>query len=392
MKERSRINVAVIGATGSVGSSVLDICRRFPERFRVVALSAAGNSASMATLVREFHPQLVSMARPEALDKLRSLIGDAEGVAFLSGAEGLSEIVDFPSLDHAVFAASGTETLNALVRALERGLDVSLANKESLVVGGPWVMPKVRRENQLRPVDSEHSAVWECLRGENRSEVVRIGLTASGGPFRNFSAELLESVTPSMALNHPVWSMGSKITIDSSTLMNKGLEILEAMHLFQMPLENIEAVVHPGSLVHGYAIFRDGTMKMALGKPDMRIPAALALAFPERLPVFPPQWPPTSDDSWALEFSRIDEKRFPCLRLARLAGERQGPYPALLVGADEVAVDAFLKERIRFTEIPVLVEEVMASYSGMSPKTLEEAIALIQWGRDRAFELLRTRI
>lgn len=389
--ERPRINVAVIGATGSVGSAVLDICRRFPERFRVVALSAAVNSKAMATLVQEFQPQLVSMAHPEATGKLRSLLGNREGVALVSGAEGLSEIVDLPILDHSVFAASGTGTLHALVRALERGLDVSLANKESLVVGGPWVMPKVRRENQLRPVDSEHSAVWECLRGENPAEVVRIGLTASGGPFRNFSAGAMESVTPRMALKHPVWSMGSKITIDSSTLMNKGLEILEAMHLFQIPMGKIEAVVHPGSLVHGYAVFRDGTLKMALGKPDMRIPAALALGFPERLPVFPPQWPPTVADSWALEFSKIDEIRFPCLRLARFAGEKLGPYPALLVGADEVAVDAFLKERICFTEIPVLIEEVMSSYSGMPPKTLDEAIALIQWGRDRAFELLRSR-
>lgn len=389
--EHSRINVAVIGATGSVGSSVLDICRRFPERFRVVALSAAGNYKAMSLLVREFQPELVSMASVQALDKLGSLLEKSGDMALLSGPEGLSEIVDFPALDHVVFAASGTGTLHSLVRALERGLDVSLANKESLVVGGPWVMPKVCRENQLRPVDSEHSAVWECLRGEKLSEIVRIGLTASGGPFRTFSLEDLESVTPSMALKHPTWSMGSKITIDSATLMNKGLEILEAMYLFKVPLERIEAVIHPGSLVHGYAAFRDGTVKMALGKPDMRIPAALALGFPERLPVFPPQWPPTADDGWTLEFSKIDEIRFPCLHLARLAGERLGPYPALLVGADEVAVDAFLKERIRFTEIPVLIEEVMSSYSGMSPKSLDEAIALIKWGRDRALECLRSR-
>lgn len=381
----------MIGATGSVGSSVLDICRRFPERFRVIALSAAQNYESMATLVREFRPEVVSMASSSALDKLRPLLEKTDNVTFLSGSDGLSQIVDHSSLDHIVYAASGTGTLHALVKSLERGLDVSLANKESLVVGGPWVMPKVCREDQLRPVDSEHSAVWECLRGEKMSEVVRIGLTASGGPFRNYSFGEMASVTPSMALRHPTWSMGNKITIDSATLMNKGLEMLEAMYLFQVPLAKIEAVIHPGSLVHGYAAFQDGTLKMALGKPDMRIPAALALGFPERLPVFPPQWPPTTETSWTLEFSRIDEVRFPCLRLARLAGEKQGPYPALVVGADEVAVDAFLKGRVSFTGIPDLIEEVMTSYSGMSPKSLDEAINLIQWGRDRALELLRSR-
>ena len=185
--------------------------------------------------------------------------------------------------------------------------------------------------------------------------------------------------------------MGNKITIDSATLMNKGLEILEAMHLFGLPLDRIDAVVHPASLVHGYAVFRDGTLKMALSRPDMRLPAALALAYPERLPVLEPGWPPEDISSWALEFSKIDEKRFPCLSLARMAGEKEGPYPAILVGADEVAVQAFLEGRIGFTGIPELIEEVMAACVEPGPRCLEEAISLIHWGRKKATDLLLSR-
>ncbi len=391
MKWNRPISLAVVGATGSVGGAVLDVCRRFPEKFRVVGLAAGKNVASMASLVKEFNPQVVTMASPEARDLLRSALDLSEKHIFLEGQAGLEEMLQVSQLDQVVFAASGTETLPALMNALERGLDVSLANKESLVVGGPWVVPKVSRPDQLRPVDSEHSAVWECLRGEAQNEIVRLGLTASGGPFRDFCLQDLESVTPRMALKHPVWAMGGKITIDSATLMNKGLEILEAMYLFQIPLERIEAVVHPDSLVHGYVVFRDGTLKMALSRPDMRLPAALALAYPERLPLFSPEWPPAERQQWALQFARTDEKRFPCLALAREAGEKQGPYPALLVGSDEVAVQAFLEERIRFTDIPVIVEEVMSAYSDMSPRTLNEALGLIRQGRQKAWELVRTR-
>lgn len=391
MRESSLIRIGVIGATGSVGTSVLDICRRFPERFRVIALAARENVGAMARLVQEFEPEMVTLQSLEASDRLRTQLGGRPGLSIHGGSAGLQEMVNLPELDHVVFAASGTDTLPALLTALDRDLDVSLANKESLVVGGAWVMPRVRRPDQLRPVDSEHSAVWECLRGEFSSELARIGLTASGGPFRDFSVEQLSTVTPAMALKHPVWAMGSKITIDSATLMNKGLEILEAMHLFRLPMDRIDAVVHPASLVHGYAVFRDGTLKMALSRPDMRLPAALALAYPERLPVFDPGWPPEGVDRWTLEFSRIDEKRFPCLALARMAGEKMGPYPALLVGSDEVAVQAFLNGQIGFTGIPALIEDVMAACTESEPCSLEDAICLIRWGREKARDLLRAR-
>jgi len=383
----SHTRISVIGATGSVGGAVLDICRRHPGRFRVKALAGLANVSRMAGLSAEFSPELVAMVDPEAAKRLRPLV--SPGTRVLSGLDSLEELALSPESDHVVFASSGTAAIPSLMATLRTGKTVSLANKESLVIAGPWVMPLASGKNQLRPLDSEHNAVWQCLAGEMNRSIREIVLTASGGPFRTLEISELEHVTPRMALRHPVWAMGAKITVDSATLMNKGLEILEAMQLFNLPAARVRALVHPQSLVHGMVVFSDCTMKWLLSNPDMRIPAAVALAYPERLQVkedaaleFPPL------ETLSLSFEQPDLNRFPCLSLALEAARTGGAAPALLVGADEIAVKAFLEEDLSFKAIPRLIEKVLTSYQGSGPNSAEEAIAIMEWSRRKALELI----
>ncbi|MDR1049409.1 MAG: 1-deoxy-D-xylulose-5-phosphate reductoisomerase, partial [Synergistaceae bacterium] len=303
----------------------------------------------------------------------------------LSGPGGLLELARDPETDHVVFASSGTAAIEALRAALESGKEVSLANKESIVVGGAWVMPSVRDRGQLRPLDSEHNAVWQCLQGE-AGRPRKVYLTASGGPFRGWPLEKLKDVTPEMALNHPVWNMGPKITVDSATLMNKGIELIEAAVLFGLRPDQVDALVSPGSFVHGMAEFEDGCVKMLAGQPDMRIPAASCLFWPDRLPPAPLPRPELSGRNFS--FEPADERRFPALRLAKEALRRGGAYPALLVGADEAAVSRFLRGDIPFTAIPEAIEETMAAYGGPAPRSLDEALRVLDWGRERCLEIL----
>ena len=314
-----------------------------------------------------------------------------EGFLCLTGKEGLAAMVEEPSVDHAVFASSGVAAIEALQKALTRGIDVSLANKESIVVAGPWVMPLVKRADQLRPVDSEHSALWQCLRDAPKNELSRVWLTASGGPFRDYGAEEMERVTPEAALNHPVWKMGPKITVDSATLMNKGIECIEAMQLFDLPAEKVGALIHPRSQVHGMVEFIDGTVKLLLSQADMRLPAAAAIAWPRRLPLAENGLPPIEPAGWELDFREIDEKLFPCFALAREAGRLGGAYPALLVGADESAVKHFLGHEISYRAIAEVISEVLGRYGGNPPKTLEEAVALVEEGEKTADKICRYR-
>ena len=380
MTEHSEVqNIAVIGATGSVGSSVLDVCSRFPERFRVAALAANSNEKKLKELGRSFSSKILCLSNPEAP------FSDNDFTC-LSGVEGLSEIACSPEIDQVVFASSGTAAIPALQCALKTGKKVSLANKESIVVAGPWVMPLVQYKNQLRPVDSEHSAVWQCMEGAPSEEVDKLWLTASGGPFRSFTAEQMEKVTPSDALKHPTWNMGAKITIDSATLMNKGIECIEAAQLFGMAQEKVGALVHPGSYVHGLVRFIDGTTKMLLSKADMRLPSASAIAWPDRLPLAESGIEALEPAGLDLRFDEIDGKRFPCFPLALEAGKKGGAYPALLVGADETAVSAFLDGKISFTGIACVVEDVLSNWSGSAPASLEDAVALVGEGRRLAAE------
>jgi len=377
-------NLAVIGATGSVGTSVLDICARFPREFNVVALAANKDEKKLTELGHKFKAKTLCLCNP-----VRHFSnGNFE---CLCGVAGLSEIAQNPGIDHVVFASSGTEAIPALISAIKAGKKISLANKESIVVAGPWVMPFVQFENQIRPVDSEHSAVWQCMEGCAKDQIEKLWLTASGGPFRNFTKEQMAQVTPEMALKHPTWSMGAKITIDSATLMNKGIECIEAAQLFAIPQDKVCALVHPTSSVHGLVQFTDGSTKLLLSAPDMRLPAAAALAWPNRLSLIESGMTPLNPGGLCLEFGEIKSDLFPCFEIARQAGKEGGAYPSLLVGADQTAVEKFLIGQISFTEISEVVKTVLESYGKGAPRTVEDAIALVTEGQQLAAEVCSKR-
>ena len=360
------INVGVIGATGSVGSSVMAVCEAWPDKISVKAIAANKRSEKLTELARKFN---VSKIYPYEE----------------TGGDGLEAIALAPEIEHVVFASSGTAAIKALCSALKAGKTVSLANKESIVVAGKWVMPLVKFPDQLRPLDSEHNAIWQCLHGEDKSFVRKIYLTASGGPFRNFSQEELDKVTPEMALHHPVWNMGAKITIDSATLMNKGIELIEAMYLFGLDEAKVDALISPGSFVHGLVEFEDGSVKILAAEPDMKLPAASCIFWPERF--FPSETFKRPDFVRNVSFDVPDASRFPAMRIAREVMRLKGGYPAVLVGADEVAVSLFLEGRIGFTEIAELVEEVLESRDWAEPLSLDEGIALVDEGRREALRL-----
>ncbi len=378
--------LAVIGATGSIGRAALDVCRRFPEEFDVRALAVRSNIEELKKLVDEFKPKYVVIYDDVAASKFA--LHD-ESVKVLVGHEGLMQLID-EGMDHIVFASSGTEAIAALSASLDRKIEVSLANKESLIVGGPWIMEKASLADPLRPIDSEHNAVWQCLLGEDLNEIEEIILTASGGPFLHSSYEEMKLATPSRALKHPTWSMGSKITVDSATLLNKGFEVIEASYLFALPIEKINAVVQPDSLAHGCVRFSDGSVKMFLSEPDMRIPISFALSYPKRLKIGHLFHRLAITEKWTLDFLRLDENKFPCYSLARRALQMGNAYPPIIVGADEVAVEAFVEGKISIVDIFPLLEKVLLSYNGPSNLNgLEEAISLVEFGRRIARELCR---
>lgn len=361
------INIGVIGATGSVGSAVMSVCASWPNKISVKAIAANKRSEKLLQLAETFN---VSKIYPYEE----------------TGSDGLEAIATDPEIQHVVFVSSGTAAIKALCSALKAGKTVSLANKESIVVAGKWVMPLVKYQDQLRPLDSEHNAIWQCLHGEDKSFVRKIYLTASGGPFRKFSKDELKNVTPEMALHHPVWNMGAKITIDSATLMNKGIELIEAMYLFGLDDTKVDALISPGSFVHGLVEFEDGSVKMLAAEPDMKLPAASCLFWPERF--FPSNdFKRPSYNSHDVRFEEIDADKFHAIRIAREVMRLKGGYPAVLVGADEVAVNLFLEGRIGFNEISALVENVLEEFNGYEPHNLDEGIALVEEGRKEALRI-----
>jgi 1-deoxy-D-xylulose-5-phosphate reductoisomerase len=344
--------VAILGSTGSIGVSTLDVVAAFPERFRVVALAAGRNLELLEQQIRRFGPELATVADPEAAQELASRVGNSCRVQH--STDGLVGVATHPDVDVLVSALVGAIGLEPTYAALELGRDVALANKETLVVAGEQMTGLARHTGaHLLPVDSEHNALHQCLVGERPHEVRRLWLTASGGPFRRHSKESLARVTPREALHHPTWKMGPKITIDSSTLMNKGLEVIEARWLFDVPAERIRVVVHPQSVLHSMVEFVDGSFKAQLGVTDMRHPIQYALSWPERWETFLDPFDPVG--AGPLEFEPPDYERFPCLGLAFRALEAGGAAPAVLNAANEVAVQAFLEQRLNFTEIPALI-------------------------------------
>jgi 1-deoxy-D-xylulose-5-phosphate reductoisomerase len=383
-----RKNLSILGSTGSIGRSALDVVASFPDRFSVVALAAGRRIDLLAEQARRFGAKVVAVAEAADAEKLRGELGP--GVAVSYGPEGLLRVALAEEADMVVSALVGAAGLVPTHAALEAGLDVALANKETLVVAGAVVRRAAERSGaRILPVDSEHCAIFQALDGRDGRDVKRVVLTASGGPFRGRTAREMEGATPEEALRHPNWSMGPKITVDSATLMNKGLEVIEARWLFDLPPDRIAVTLHPQSIVHSMVEFVDGSILAQMGVPDMRGPIAYALAHPERLPM-----PDLALDLWkldALTFEPPDFAAFPCLELAYEALEAGGTLPAVLSGANEVAVAAFLEKRIGFNDIARLVRETMEQHDVERLESVEMALAADRWARDYAMGWVRGR-
>jgi 1-deoxy-D-xylulose-5-phosphate reductoisomerase len=369
--------IAILGSTGSIGCSALSVAASHPDRVEVVALAAGANAELFAEQIERHRPRVISMADEEGVASVRSslpssVLRSVEQVMY--GPEGLRAVVTHPDVDLVLCATTGTIALDAVFAAIEAGKAIALANKEVLVMAGGLVMDAARRHGvSVLPVDSEHNAIHQCLHGRSADEVRRLILTASGGPFRDWSAERLTDVTPADALEHPTWRMGRKITVDSATLMNKGLEVIEAHWLFAVPADRIDVVVHPQSVVHSLVELRDGAQIAQLGVADMRLPIQYAFSYPER-------WDsdlPALDLATCgrLDFFRPDTERFPCLALAYRALCGGAALPVALNAANEVAVEAFLDATLAFTDIPVVIGEALddAEASGLlAPTTLDD--------------------
>lgn len=372
----SPIRLAVLGSTGSIGQQTLDVVRRHPERLKVIALAAGDNIDLLRTQADEFQPRFISCASKQLV------CGDAVCLS-------PQTMAFHPDVDIVVVALPGGHGLAPALAAARAGKIIALANKECLVAAGALLMQEAKHYGaQVRPVDSEHSAIWQCLIGET-SQPSKLILTASGGPFRNYSVTEIESVTPAQALAHPSWKMGRKVTIDSATLMNKGLEVIEAHRLYGLSYDHIEVVIHPQSIVHSMVEFSDGAVKAQLSPPDMRLPIQYAFSYPDR-------WdnPDLPRADWAkigrLDFSAPDYQRFPCLKLAIEAGKRNGTYPAVLSAADEEAVGLFLDNRIKFGDIARFVRIALEEHNPTAVPSLECIAAAEDWARQKVSQLARS--
>lgn len=374
--------IAILGSTGSIGVSTLEIVAAHPDKFRVVSLSAGKNLELCARQVRQFRPKLVAVADPHDIPRLRELL-DGQDVEITGGLEGLCAVATADGVQMVVAAIVGAAGLVPTAAAIQAGKDVALANKETLVTAGHLFMELVARHQvKLYPVDSEHSAVFQSIEGHRNQDITKIILTASGGPFRETPLERLKAVTVQDALNHPNWSMGRKITIDSATMMNKGLEVIEARWLFDAPPEKISVNIHPQSIIHSMVEYVDGCVIAQLGMPDMKAPIAYALSYPER--VSSGVKPLDLTELSGLTFSKPDLERFPCLGLAyRALGEGES-MPAVMNAANEVSVEAFLEGRISFLQIARVIEQTMDSHQAHRLASIDEVLAADQWGRETA--------
>ncbi len=370
--------IAILGSTGSIGRQALDVIRSFPDELKVVALTANKNLELLERQIREFQPKMFcSFVKP----------GISYGGEFLS----VEEIASHPEVNFVIVATTGKAGLSPTLAALKADKMVALASKEVLVMAGEIIVHEASlHQSQILPVDSEHSAIWQCLQGEE-NKPQRLILTASGGPFYRYSQSQLAEVTPEQALRHPVWKMGRRVTIDSATLMNKGLEVIEAHWLFSIPFDSIEILIHPQSIVHSVVEFMDGSLKAQLSCPDMRLPIQFALSYPRRwsnseLPRL--DWNKIN----SLNFEPVDYDRFPCLKLAVAAGKSGGTYPAVLCAADEVAVELFLDHRISFTDIAKIVQGTLEQHKNIRQPSLEEILAADNWARECAMRFSHDQV
>lgn len=379
-------NISILGSTGSIGKATLEVVENNRDRFRIKGLAARSNLPLLVKQIGHFSPEVVAVFEEEAARKIK----DSVRARVLSGIEGLLEVATLEDVELVISAIVGAAGLLPTLEAIRKGKMVGLANKETLVIAGKIVIEEARKRfTNIIPVDSEHSAVFQCIEKRQPSEIRRIILTASGGPFRGKTRQELKNVKVEDALRHPNWKMGAKITVDSATLMNKGLEVIEAYWLFGVPAERIEVVIHPESIIHSMVEFSDGTVMAQLSRPDMKAPIAYALSYPERL----------SGVVEPLDFSILNRltfepprrEVFPCLDLAYRALKEEGTFPAVLNAANEVAVEAFLKERIGFSDIPVLIERVLQRHKKGPCDTIEEVLEVDAWARQETEKEIRSR-
>jgi len=377
--------ISVLGSTGSIGTQVLDVAERLPEQIEITALAAYSNIELLAEQAKKFKPKLVSIGKTELEDELKRLIDDP-AIEIASGDDGWYAAATQPSADKVVVSVAGTPGLIPTLAAIDAGKEIALASKEVLVCAGEIVTKRASEKGvKIVPIDSEHSAIFQCLNGEDTKSVYKIYLTASGGAFRNLSIEEMRDVTPEQALAHPTWKMGKKVTIDSATLMNKGLEIIEARWLFGVDAKNIDVIIHPQSIIHSMVMYDDGSVIAQLGLPDMRLPIQYALLYPLRYDSGLPRVDILQVGS--LDFRPPDTERFPALRLAREAASIGGTMPAVMNAADEVAVGMFLGRKIGFLDIARLVERVMQSHKAVGHPSLDEIMEADRWARARVLEL-----
>ena len=363
-------NVAVIGSTGSIGRQTLDIIAQHPDKFSAEVLTANTQADLLIEQALKFNPNVVVIADKTQYQKVKEALSQTD-IKVFAGKESIDDVVQMDCIDIVLMALVGFAGLSPTIKAIEKGKLIALANKETLVVGGEYVMRLAKQNNTaILPVDSEHSAIFQCLIGEINNEINKIYLTASGGPFRNLNSQELSKVSVAQALNHPNWAMGKKVTIDSATLMNKGFEMIEARWLFDIKPSKIEAVIHPQSIIHSMVEFEDGSIKAQLGIADMRLPIQYALSFPDRLPNSLEKLDIYKYST--LTFEKPNRKLFPCLDMAYYAIEKGGNAPAIMNAANEVAVEAFLKEKIKFIEIGNIIEKAFNTFAFVEKPSLED--------------------
>lgn len=369
--------ITILGSTGSIGTQALEVVQRYPDRFEIAGLSANNNVKLLADQAKHYRVKSVCLSDPANLEELLALL-KTEDIEVLAGEEGLLELSGRDNVDMVLNGLVGAAGMLPTIQALKSGRDVALSNKESLVMAGSLIMELVKKHQvNLYPVDSEHSAIWQSLQGENPADVKKLLLTASGGPFRTREKSDFKTITLDDALKHPNWNMGAKITIDSATMMNKGLEVIEARWLFSVAAQDIEILVHPQSIIHSLVEFRDGSVKAQLGVPDMKVPIQYALTYPEHLHA---DWP-TLDllEIGNLTFEKPDMEKFPCIQLAYDALRTGGSAPAVLNVANDKAVAAYLQKKIHFTDIPGIIDSALEKHEFIPEPNFEQILALSDW-------------
>ncbi len=379
--------ISLLGSTGSIGRNALKIIKHHPDKYRIIALSAGRNIDLLLEQIYEFSPKAVSVLDEDLASTLRTRLKTNAGIEIYSGIEGFKRIATFEEVDTVISAMTGAAGLSPTYAAVEAGKNIALANKEAMVMAGPLIMSAVKNKKQtVLPIDSEHSAILQSLQGHPREDLRRIILTASGGPFRNMSLDEMESVTPEQTQEHPTWNMGRKINVDSATLMNKGLEAIEAKWFFDLKMDQINILIHPQSIVHSMVEYRDGSIIAQMGVPHMITPISYALSYPHHIEnrLSPLQL----DEIGTLSFEKPDKTRFRCLDLALQAGKIGGSMPAVLNAANEIAVEAFLEGHLGFLQISMLIEKTMDAHTAYDIEHIEEVMEADSWARHWAEEAL----